>query len=201
MPLYLVRWPNFSAALVTARDEADLIDQLDMLEDPSGCRWQVYQGPLHIEIDLPINFDRKHDSALASGALEDRYLITTVPQALGQGDVTLSVPSTDTSDAMLDAIWQFAFPNMAKAIADNDYRLTADQVAQFAVRDLDVLARSDWQRAQLERSADPHAKIARNMNTSIRQVKNILASRTQGAPAPVEPLKPKGRRKKRRKQR
>jgi len=27
------RWPNFSAAFVNARDEDDLVDQLDMLDE------------------------------------------------------------------------------------------------------------------------------------------------------------------------
>ena len=72
MPLYLVRWPNFSAAFVNARDEDDLVDQLDMLDDPSGCKWQVYRAPLHIEIDLPIDYERKRNSDAATGALERR---------------------------------------------------------------------------------------------------------------------------------
>ena len=192
MPLYLVRWPNFSAAFVNARDEDDLVDQLDMLDDPSGCKWQVYRAPLHIEIDLPIDYERKRNSDVSTGALEDRYTITSAPEELGRNDVTLSVPSTDPADSMLDAIWRFAFPNLTKAIEENDLKLTGQQVKRYAVKDLDVLAQSDWQRAQRDRSTDPDAKIARDMGTSVRQVKGILRRRREDSTAPVKPLKPKG---------
>jgi len=120
-----------------------------------------------------------------AGAPEDRYTITSAPEELGRNDVTLSVPSTDTADSMLDAIWRFAFPNLTKAIEENDLKLTDQQVKRYALKDLDVLAQSDWQRAQRDRSTDPDAKIARDMGTSVRQVKG-------DSTAPVKPLKPKG---------
>jgi hypothetical protein len=111
---------------------------------------------------------------------------------LGRNDVTLSVPSTDTADSMLDAIWRFAFPNLTKAIEENLLKLTDQQVKRYALKDLDVLAQSDWQRAQRDRSTDPDAKIARDMGTSVRQVKGILRRRREDSTAPVKPLKPKG---------
>jgi hypothetical protein len=177
---------------VNARDEDDLVDQLDMLDDPSGCKWQVYRAPLHIEIDLPIDYERKRNSDVSTGAPEDRYTITSAPEELGRNDVTLSVPSTDTADSMLDAIWRFAFPNLTKAIEENDLKLTDQQVKRYALKDLDVLAQSDWQRAQRDRSTDPDAKIARDLGTSVRQVKGILRRRREDSTAPVKPLKPKG---------
>src|SRR2546428_5341402 len=57
MPLYLVRWANLSAALVNARDEDQLVDILDEVGDPSGAKWQVYRGPLHIELELPLDVE------------------------------------------------------------------------------------------------------------------------------------------------
>jgi len=128
MPLYLVRWPNLSAAFVNAADEDDLVDQLDMLEDPSGCRWMRYRGPLHIELDLPIQFERKHSEGTMAGTLEDRYAITEAPDELSRHSVEVSIPSTDTTDAMLDEIWKFAFPNLSNAIEENEYVLTGEQV-------------------------------------------------------------------------
>ena len=52
MPLYVVRWPNLSAALVRAEDEDELIDILDEEADPEGCRWQEYFGPLFLDFEL-----------------------------------------------------------------------------------------------------------------------------------------------------
>lgn len=53
MPIYLVRWPDLSASLVRARDEADLIDTLDQVANPEGCEWTVYEGPLFHDFRLP----------------------------------------------------------------------------------------------------------------------------------------------------
>ena len=53
MPIYLVRWPDLSASLVRARNEADLIDTLDQVGNPDGCEWSRYEGPLFIDVRLP----------------------------------------------------------------------------------------------------------------------------------------------------
>src|SRR5690242_5075790 len=52
MPLYLVRWPDLTAAIVSARDEDDLMDVLDETANPEGCTWSVYRGPLYVEFAL-----------------------------------------------------------------------------------------------------------------------------------------------------
>lgn len=41
MPLYLVRWPEMNASLVSARDEEDLLDTLDQVADSEGASWTV----------------------------------------------------------------------------------------------------------------------------------------------------------------
>jgi hypothetical protein len=115
-----------------------------------------------------------------AGAPEDRYTITSAPEELGGNGVTLSVPSTDTADSMLDAIWRFAFPNLTKAIEENDLKLTDQQVKRYALKDLDVLAQSDWQRAQRDRSTDPDAKIARDMGGILRRRRRDLRSPSEG---------------------
>ena len=63
MPLYLVRWPDLSAALIRANSEAELLDKLDEVDNPEGCTWTVYRGPLHLEFTLPVRFrlDRPED--------------------------------------------------------------------------------------------------------------------------------------------
>lgn len=42
MLLYLVRWPWMTASLVSARDEDDLLDTLDQVDDAEGATWTVY---------------------------------------------------------------------------------------------------------------------------------------------------------------
>jgi hypothetical protein len=53
MPIYLVRWASFTASLVRARNEAELLDILDQEADPGGCTYEVYRGPLFIDFALP----------------------------------------------------------------------------------------------------------------------------------------------------
>ena len=54
MPLYLERWPHLTAMLVSACDEDALRDVVDQIGSPVGCTWQVYRGPLCIELALPV---------------------------------------------------------------------------------------------------------------------------------------------------
>src|ERR1043165_2144428 len=59
MPIYLVRWPDLSAALVTAGSEEKLVEILDEVANPEGCTGSVYRGPLFLEFSLPVRFDVK----------------------------------------------------------------------------------------------------------------------------------------------
>ena len=54
MALYLVRWPDLSCTLVTARDEDHLGYLLDEVGNPEGCRWTEYDGPVFIDFHLPV---------------------------------------------------------------------------------------------------------------------------------------------------
>ena len=49
MPIYLVRWPDLSAALVKASSEDELVEILDEVANPDGSTWSVYRGPLFLE--------------------------------------------------------------------------------------------------------------------------------------------------------
>jgi hypothetical protein len=53
MPLYLVRWPDFRASLLKADDESELVHRLDEVDDPGGCKWTEYRGPLWVDFHLP----------------------------------------------------------------------------------------------------------------------------------------------------
>jgi hypothetical protein len=57
MPLYIVRWPGFRASLVKAQNEEELVDVLDEVADPAGCKWAVYRGPLWIDFDIPLDVE------------------------------------------------------------------------------------------------------------------------------------------------
>jgi hypothetical protein len=59
MPIFLVRWPGLSAALVKAGSEDDLVEILDEVANPEGCTWSVYRGPLFLESELPVRIQVK----------------------------------------------------------------------------------------------------------------------------------------------
>ena len=52
MPIYLVRWPDLSAALVKASSEDELVEILEEVANPDGCTWSVYLGPLFLEFGV-----------------------------------------------------------------------------------------------------------------------------------------------------
>jgi hypothetical protein len=54
MPLYIVRWPHLQASLIEAEDDEDLVYKLDEVDDPGGCEWALYEGPVWIDFDLPL---------------------------------------------------------------------------------------------------------------------------------------------------
>jgi hypothetical protein len=59
MPIYLVRWPDPSAALVKASSEDELVEILDEVANSDGGTWSVYRGRPFLEFSLPVRFDVK----------------------------------------------------------------------------------------------------------------------------------------------
>src|ERR1700751_4581355 len=108
MPLYLVRWANLSAALVNARDDDHLLDILDEVGDPSGAKWQVYRGPLHIELELPLHLEVTGRDGRAR-TLDD-VRVTGCSVQLQLDCLSFGAANSDTGSEMLDAIWKFALP-------------------------------------------------------------------------------------------
>jgi hypothetical protein len=51
MTLYLGKWEDNTAALVTAEDEEHLFDVLDQLEDPNAASWVEYDAPLWLKFN------------------------------------------------------------------------------------------------------------------------------------------------------
>ena len=196
MPLYLVRWANLSAALVNARDEDQLVDILDEVGDPSGAKWQVYRGPLHIELELPLDVEVTGRGGRARTLADVN--VTNCPEQLEVDAVTFGAANSDTGSEMLDAIWKFAFPNLFRAFAKNEWSLSKDQAKEAGTKDLDVLVQAHWQIDHLGRNPDPDAALAAMAGTSLRQIKNVLNKPTSRPRAPVRPLTPGANKKRRR---
>ena len=172
MPIYLVRWPGLVASLVSAHDEDELQDILDEVENPQGCTWSVYRGPLFFELRLNAEFEI--DGADERG---DRPLR---PEQIRVGDVaplrrrellTARVPDhSDASDEMVDAVLRTAFP-VVHAVLDNDDEDITDAAVRGAVRvELDKLVQATWQHEQTKRRTDTAGKTAAMMFTSPKLV-------------------------------
>jgi len=130
MALYLVRWSGLRASLIDAYDEADLLMRLDEVEDPSDCTWQLYEGPLWVDFEVPAKFD----------------INPTQRSRLELSDVHVSVPARDWSvplsfvngdsgaePEMLRAVLQDAFPSLAAALDESGDEDPSVEVIEGAV--------------------------------------------------------------------
>jgi hypothetical protein len=186
MPLYVVRWPNLSAALVRAADEDELVDHLDQLSSPTGCTWRVYNGPIHIEFELPVEFDDIREG----GAKTTTDVVLKKFDGLWEGTFDCHVPLTDNGMEMWRQVKQFAFPNISAVFDDpTGAGPTEEQVRAAVHGDLEVYVRATWQDEHLRRSDDPDARIALMLRTSLRQVKNILKRPAKAPPGKVHALR------------
>ncbi len=112
--LYLARWPDLTVALVHARDKAEALDILDELGDTADCIVAPYRGPLFLELALPVEVRFREGAPATPGPAD---LEVTGAERLVSGErMTASIPPTDTSEDMVEAIMAAAFPEVAAAI-------------------------------------------------------------------------------------
>jgi hypothetical protein len=203
MPLYLVRWPDLAASLVTAEDEDDLVDTLDEIANPDGCKWKVYRGPLFIHFELPARVEVDWPEN-AKGPLQAEYLrVENVEELCTGAPLQASLPDgSDTALAMREEILRFAFPNLNKLIESAEGRESMDREAvRSAVKDdALLLVSSSWRAAQLRRSTDPDAQLAAAMDAPLSLVRYWRArtARVEAEPPKPPPNKTSGKRPKKR---
>ncbi len=165
MPIYVVRWPNLSAALVRAESEDHLIDLLDELADPGGCKWEEYDGPLWVEFELPVTFDQKNTEGNRPLSLDDLE-ITEVDARLIDAPKyqDLRTPETDTGAEMHEAVCKFAFPALYAVKPDDKGNFEQGEIRRALLEDLRPLVEGSWRDAAFEKRTDPDAvfmKLAR----------------------------------------
>lgn len=187
MPLYVVRWPNLSAALVRAEDEVDLIDILDEEANPSGCRWEVYHGPLFVDFALAASMDiePRADGGEDTGErpLDPARIRIVEHEDLAARAVspTHLRPGGESGVFMVEEVCRFAFPAMAAVYYDGEYEDIDPSVLQAALReDAMYLVEYSWRRSQMYRSDDPEAQLAVLMDASpqwLRAMRERAANR------------------------
>lgn len=179
MPIYIVRWPNLSAALVRARDEDDLLEILDEVGDPSACRWQVYNGPLFINIESKARYDLK-ERPEGCAALREDITVGDIDCLLVE-DRELAFdfgPSGETGSEMYERVAKFAFPHLAKAWEETAEM--PDEEARPVIRraveeELSLLVTASEVSARMERKRDPVSRTAAELGTSPRLVERRWA--------------------------
>lgn len=164
MPLYIVRWPTFCVSLVKARDEDDLVNILDEVADPSGCRWAVYRGPLWIDLDLPLDVRWDETKKKRSSPAEEAPEVTGVEDLqTGHVPYSVSIGEGDTGADMRDAITTWAFPSIQRVFEEREDEEQPELAAlRAAVKaEIQELVRYTWRAAQVERRDDPEAELLR----------------------------------------
>ncbi|WP_428266005.1 hypothetical protein [Haliangium sp.] len=169
MPIYIVRWPDLSGAIVRAEDEDVLIDTLDEIANPDGCVWEEYHGPLFIdfklaakvEIEPPPTGDRPLDP--------DKVRVTDIERLAAREEfLTWSTADSDTGSELLETITRFAFPETAKLYWGEEEGIDRDALERAVTKDAMKLVEYTWRRAQLMRSSDPQAQLAVQMDAPVR---------------------------------
>lgn len=166
MPVYLVRWPDLSAALVRATSEEELENALDEIDDPEGCEWNVYRGPLFIEFALPVPFEVKQRGP-ARAPLEPGDIAVGEVSALLEGyALQASIPEGDTAYMMVEAVLRRAFPHVFRALRKDDGEPTELELREAVAGELQALVRASWRHEQLRRRDDPESRLAVEMGTT-----------------------------------
>lgn len=181
MPLYLVRWPWLTASLVSARDEEDLLDTLDQVEDSEGATWSVYRGPVWIDFEVPAKY--RIDEKAPDEPLRPDEIVVEDVEKVEIGEFEVSRPGCDHTSEMHEQITTKAFPALYKVLYGGENEPTDDEVKAAVHAELERLVHADWRRAARSKRTDRIAEIATQMRAPVRQIENMLRRTGQiGAP-------------------
>jgi hypothetical protein len=172
MPLFLVRWPWLKASLVSARDEDDLLDILDQVEDSEGANWSLYRGPVWVDFDLPARY--RIDEKTPGEPLRSDEIVVEDVSSLEIGRFEFSTPDCDHAAEMDEAITRKAFPHVHRALWGSDDDPDEDELRRAVAEDLALFIKADWSRATRRRRGDRLGQLAEMVGAPVRQVQNVL---------------------------
>ena len=187
MPIYLVRWPDLSAALVKASSEDELVEILDEVANSDGGTWSVYRGRPFLEFSLPVRFDVKERGGRA-GPIPPEDIVVGDVSGLHEGAwLNVEIGEADAGGDMSDAVEQKAFPHVYKVRHGRDEDPTDDELREAVRAELDTLVRASWRREHVRRRDDPESRLAAEMDAPVR-----LIRRWSELAAQKPPPKPRG---------
>jgi hypothetical protein len=172
MPLYLVRWPGMSASLVSARNEEDLLDTLDQVDDSEGASWAVYRGPVWIDFDVPARY--RIDEKVPDEPLRPDEIVVEDVEKVEMGTFALSSPGCDHTSDMHERITRRAFPKLYRALYGREEEPTEDELKKAVHAELQQLVSADWRKAARGKRTDLIGQIAQQMRAPVQQIENIL---------------------------
>jgi hypothetical protein len=188
MPIYLVRWPDLSASLVKAVDEEELVLLLDDVGNADGCRWSTYDGPLFIDVRLPVEWSPGEASA---GPLEPGQVELGSLGALEHTEVEEALELTfapgEEGLRMAAEIIRQAFPVLHAALerfeAAAERHDTGEAISKADLRDAlhGELVRAQqwsWRRAQLRLRSDPVSQLAADFDMAESLVRRLSEAET-----------------------
>jgi len=178
MPIYLVRWPDLSASFVQAEGEAHLLDILDQVGNPDDCEWSIYNGPLFIDLRLPVEWSVQGDRQRTPVAPEQVVLGDVGRLSSGNAveAIELSFAGADDGYETGAEVLRLAFPKLYELIdrcseagsdLDGEAALPEAELREALHAELGRFLRGTWRRAKLEKKSDAISRLAREMDLSI----------------------------------
>lgn len=165
MPLYLVRWPDLSFSLVSARNEDDLRIVLDEVSDPGGCRWKVYRGPLFLDFSLRAAVERDEPHP---GRPITQIRVKDASEIVQQPVFSLNDVAADSACEMWEEILAFAFPHLAKYYAGvyESEKSDAGELKEALLKELEALGQHSWKWAAVQRRTDPEGLLMQTLGVT-----------------------------------
>lgn len=190
MSIYIVRWPGLSASLVRAYDEDELIMTLDQKGNADGCQWSLYEGPIFLNFDLPVEWDVEWGAA-QDPITPDQVTIGDV-QALAtealEGILQISIAGDDGFELAHEILGE-AFPVLFEAHenAPGGMGLGEPELRQTLHAELERLIGYSWRQAHLQGKTDPATELALAMDLPVSLAKQFLAQVEQNVAPTTEP--------------
>lgn len=203
MPIYLVRWPGLAASLVRAVDEDHVLDILDQVANPEGCECSEYDGPLHIDIEIPAKWkfqDRRPGEPVAPeqvliedvGPMSDKHVLDTLEVSFAEGD-----DGAETEEQILKE----AFPVLHAAVAkfrssdeaeELDGVMPQAELTKALCGELVRMLKASWRKAQVEKGTDAASQLARETDLPLRLAQQYVDAAEEHEPVEDSDLDPEG---------
>ena len=178
MLIYLVRWPDLSASFVRADSEEHLLDILDQVGNPEDCQWSIYDGPLFIDFELPVEWTVRNDGR-ESPATPQQVVLGDTSRIADEGVVEamqLRLAEGDDGYETGAEVLRLAFPKLHAAVEkaydggspDREESLKEAELRKALHAELERFFTGSWRRAHLGKKTDAVSRLAYDMDLPVK---------------------------------